>query len=256
MENKIEDFIDIHLNGQLNLYVSNIIRNENYNIYYNKFIDDEYWNFAFVKNNNIFNYSNEIKNDMKNINRQPIIYTISDIKSNNMNLMYTDVWMTFDDIKLFRKYKSNLNVSFSIVDNLSKNDFIQAVITGFSGDNPNDPYSSLSEGYSICLRESFNKKENEYKIINYLGKYNNEIVSTATVIFKNDKAIIYNITTNKRYQRNGICKELLSYVSNNLLSLGIKSICIQTERGFYTEQVYKNMGFKELMLGKAYLLED
>lgn len=30
-------------------------------------------------------------------------------------------------------------------------------------------------------------------------------------------------------------------------------IMLGTEQGFYTEQVYKKMGFKEIMLRKAYM---
>lgn len=49
----MEEIIEIHLKGQLYLYMSEIIKKENYNIYYSDLIDDEYWNFAYIKNNKI-----------------------------------------------------------------------------------------------------------------------------------------------------------------------------------------------------------
>ena len=78
----MEDIIDIHLNGQLYLYMSNVIRKQDYDIYYSDLIDDEYWNFAYLKNkdislNDIFN---EIKSNMNKLNRNPIIYITSNIK--------------------------------------------------------------------------------------------------------------------------------------------------------------------------------
>lgn len=45
----------------------------------------------------------------------------------------------------------------------------------------------------------------------------------------------------------------MSYIINDLRRIGINQVCLQTERGFYTEQVYKNMGFEEKMVGEAYI---
>ena len=72
----MEDIIDIHLNGQLYLYMSNAIKKQDYDIYYSDLIDDEYWNFAYLKNkdvslNEIFD---EIKFNMCKLDRKPIIY--------------------------------------------------------------------------------------------------------------------------------------------------------------------------------------
>lgn len=46
---------------------------------------------------------------------------------------------------------------------------------------------------------------------------------------------------------------MMSYIINDLKNKGIKEVCLQTEKGFYTEKVYKNMRFKEKMLGKTYV---
>ena len=88
--------------------------------------------------------------------------------------------------------------------------------------------------------------------MDYLGTYNDEDISTATVVYKDENAIIYNVTTNKKYQKNGVCKKMMSEIMKDLSSIGIKVVCVQTEQGFYTEQVYKKMGFKEIMLGIGY----
>ena len=47
---QINDLIDIHINGQLELYESNIIEKDNYDILLSDLIDDQYWNFAYSKN--------------------------------------------------------------------------------------------------------------------------------------------------------------------------------------------------------------
>ena len=127
---------------------------------------------------------------------------------------------------------------------------------GFSGDNPEDPYESLSNGYKTALEKSLKENDSEYNVIHYLGKKEQKSICTATVVYKRNKAIIYNVTTNKKYQRNGACKQLMSDIIHDLIKLNINEICVQTEQDFYTEQVYKNMGFIEKMLGKAYIEKE
>lgn len=262
----MNNMLDIHLNGQLYLYMSNIIKKTNYDIYYSDLIDDEYWNLAYLKSNTISlkeTFEN-IKADMKKLNRNPEIYITSDIvnlelknqiENSNLKLLYTDIWMTLDNLDQFGEYKSKIEFLTKKVDVKKKELFINAVMNGFSDDNPEDPYGSLTDGYRIALEKSFDKNDSEYKVIHYLGEKEQEAISTATVIYKNDKAIIYNVTTNKKYQKQGVCKQMMSDIIKDLIKLNINEACVQTEQGFYTEQVYKNMGFKERMLGKAYVEE-
>lgn len=263
----MEEIIDIHLQGQLYLYISNIIENKDYNIYHSEIIDDEYWNFAYLKNNEVSlkEIFENIKNDMNKLNRNPEIYITSNILNNklkeqieksNLQLLYTDVWMTLDNLKQFKKYKSQINFSIHKVDERLKEQFIKAIMDGFSGDDPEDPYGNLSNGYKIALEQSFNENNSEYKVIHYLGKKESKSVSTATVVYRKDKAIIYNVTTNKQYQKKGVCKQMMSEIIQDLRNLNINIVCVQTEKGFYTEQVYKNMGFTEKILGKAYIEKE
>ena len=162
----MEDIIDIHLNGQLYLYMSNTIRNEDYDIYYSDLIDDQYWNFAYLKNkevclNDIFE---EIKFNMNKLNRNPIIYITSNIidlklqeniKNSKFKSLYTDVWMTLNNLEQFESYKSKIDFDVYKVDEKLKEQFIQAIMDGFSGDNPEEPYESLSDGYKTALENSF-----------------------------------------------------------------------------------------------------
>lgn len=267
MKNYLEDLIDIHINGQLHLYASNVIEKENYKIILSDLIDDSYWNYAYLKNSSIdFNQVWEnIKEDMKKNSREPVIYVISnrcnkefeqEIKDFNLECLYTDVWMVIEDLENFRNYRSKLNLKVNRVGEDLKEEFVQAIMDGFSGDNPDDPYESLSDGYRIALEQSMDKYNSKYKIINYAGIFNEQVISTATVLYKGNKAIIYNITTNKKFQKQGVCKQMMSEIIEDLSKIGIQIVCLQTEQGFYTEQVYKNMGFKEVMIGRAYVSKE
>ena len=46
----LKDLINIHTNGQLELYTSKVIKRESYNIMLSDLIDDQYWNFAYLTN--------------------------------------------------------------------------------------------------------------------------------------------------------------------------------------------------------------
>ena len=260
----LKDLINIHTNGQLELYTSKVIKRESYNIMLSDLIDDQYWNFAYLTNKNIDikDTWEQIKNDMNANNRKPALYVMStkneidfenELQEINLKCLYTDTWMINENLENFVKYNSKLDMKVVKVNKDLKTKFIQAVMEGFSGDNPDAPYESLSEGYKRALENCKENGEGDYKLINYLGTYNNKAISTATVIYNKDKAIIYNVTTNKNFQKQGVCKQLMSEIVKDLVELGITTACVQTEQGFYTEQVYKNMGFKEVMLGKAYI---
>lgn len=45
----MEELIKIHLEGQLQLYLSNRIQREKYDIYYSEIIDDLYWNYVYLR---------------------------------------------------------------------------------------------------------------------------------------------------------------------------------------------------------------
>ncbi len=262
----MEELVDIHLNGQLYLYLSNRIQKQDYDIYYSNVIDDQYWNLAYLKNNevDIKAIYNNIKIDMKKLNRQPLVYITSDIvnskleeqiKNSNLRVLYTDVWMILENLEQFKTYKSKIDFSVHKVNENLIEDFIQSVMDGFSGDNLEEPYGSLSNGYRIALRESCKENNSEYKVLHYLGKNEKEAIATVTVVYRKDKAILYNITTNKNYQKQGVCKQMMSEIIRDLIQLKVKTVCVQTEQGYYTEQVYKNMGFREILLGRAYMEE-
>lgn len=122
---------------------------------------------------------------------------------------------------------------------------------GFSSDDPDDPYGILPEEYRNIYELEF-IQNGEYSTLEYCGKYNRQIIATANVWYKGDCAIIYTVSTKKEFQRQGVCKKMMSFIMRDLQNLGIRVVCVQTEKGFYTEKVYEKMGFCEVMLEKVY----
>lgn len=206
----------------------------------------------------------KIELEMKHLNRRPAVYITSNqenleleksIRESHLENLYTDVWMVLQNRKKLSRQTSGIqeNVQIQEVGEILKEKYIQAIMEGFSGDDPNDPYESLSPSYRVALERSFSsKKKVAPKVIHFLARIGEEPVATATVIYSGTKAILYNITTKKAYQRKGICKKMMNWIVEDLWNRGITNIALQTEEGFYTQTVYQNLGFEEILLGKAY----
>ena len=259
-KNTFAKMIDVHLSSQLNLYMSEKKSYDNFDIYFGGLIDDYYWNFATnikSKTKEEFKLDWEtMKSVFKERNLQPVAYLTplsplyNDVDNLNLAVLYTDSWLTLKDIKNYPYYKSKLELTFEIVnkDNIEK--FIDGVCAGFASDDPEDPYGELSEGYRIALRNGIKVNDPKYKIQHYLVYCEDVVVGTATVCYSDKIACVYNVTTAKAYKKNGIAKELMSYLIKDMAAKGIKLICLQTEKGFYTENIYIKLGFEKAFYGK------
>lgn len=258
----IKKLKDVHLGSQLSLYMSKKLSFRNYDIYFSDVIKDTYWNFATnIKTTNRQEFTKdwqEIKQEFIKYEREPAIYITPDSPVYNikdelgLNVLYIDSWLMLDNLSDLKGGKSKLNISIEKVNKNSLESFIEAVSKGFSSDDPNEPYSELDDTYKVALRKSFEATGSEYKMTHYIAKYNSEIVATATVIYNEGIACIYNVTTKKEYKHNGICREIMTHLVKDMESSNIKIVCLQTEKSFYTEEVYMKLGFKKVFEGIAY----
>lgn len=258
----ISKLVNAHLGSQLELYMSKRIIYDKYDIYLSDLIGDAYWNFA----TNIKSESKEaflvdweeIKNIFKDYNRQPVVYftplsSLYDVRHTlGLDVLYTDSWLILEDLKSFPEYKSKLEITIQEVNENNIEEFINGVAEGFSSDDPNDPYQGIADSYKIAIRNGFSKKSSHYKIKHYIIKYDDKTVGTATANYDEEVACIYNVTTNKQHKNNGICKEIMSHLIKDLLNIGVKAVCLQTEKGFYTEEVYLKLGFKKIFEASAF----
>lgn len=252
-----------HFGAQINLYLSKKLEYDNFNIYLSDIIEDSYWNLT---SNIKANTKEKLDNDLikinkifKDNNRKPVIYMtptspIYKIRDDlGLALESTDSWLILENLEEFPKYKSKLDITIDKVNDNNINEFIEAIVVGFSSDDPSDPYGTLPDCYKIALKNSWKIKNNsKYKLNHYLARYDDKSIGTLTAICNEEIAFIYNVTTHKEYKKNGVCKEMMSYVIKDLYDNGVRLVCLQTEKGFYTEQVYENMGFKKIFEGVAY----
>ncbi len=258
--NNLEKLIEIHFEGQLKIGSSEKIERENYDVQYSKMIADWYWNYAFLKSPEVDLKAlwKEIKSDMQKLERQPVLYLMSNRDNSkiekqlgdcHLENLYTDCWMAIENLECFPAYESKLQVEISQVKEEEKAQFVQAVMEGFSSDDPEDPYGTLPEEYRKIYDLKF--EDGEFHKLEYCAKYKEEMVGTANLWYKGECAIIYSVSTKKEFQKQGICKKMMSNIIKDLRKLGIDTVCVQTEKGFYTEKIYQNMGFEEVMLRRS-----
>lgn len=244
----IDKLIDIHLNGDIDL--KRIIKDD-YDILYSDIVPDIDYNYAFLKNSkNIDDTLKQIKKDLIELNRKPVVYVLSNIVSNRLDLKinHVDTWMVLDEIK---EYKTDLNIEYSRLQKDDLNGFVDAFMINFSSDDPNEPYQGLDEGYRKTFTDNYESHDG-FKSVYYCGKLNNKIICTTMGIYKDNSIILYAGSVDKNLRGKGIFKEFLNYIVKDLKGMNIDNICLQTEKGYYPEKLYKKIGFKEILEGTFY----
>lgn len=134
---KLEKLTELHFKGQIKIGSSERIEKEDYDIQYSKRICDYYWNYAFLKSADIDLKAvwQNIKADMEKLNRQPVLYLMSNMDNTkieqqledcHLQHIYTDVWMTIENLENFANYESKIDVKISQVKEEETEEFIRS----------------------------------------------------------------------------------------------------------------------------------
>jgi len=258
-----EKIVDYNFEGQRLLFEnSKRYDYDRFTIFYLNDFDDDYLNLAInLKAESIDDFESDfykIKQFMNNQNRNAsvLIYDKNLIKKINykkMGLEISDdsVWLMIDNLNEFPIYKSEINIHIKKINKDEEKEYPYLVGEGFKKHSKLDPYDGLSESVITAIKRSC-FINNQFITEHYVAENNEKKIGTATIMYNKEIAFIYNITTNLNYRKNGVCKELMSYVINRINELNIDMAVLQTEKGFYPEQIYKNMGFKEIFRAVKY----
>ena len=261
--NNIEKIINYNFEGQRLLFEnSKRYDYERFTIFYLNEFDDDYLNLAInLKSESIDEFESdfyEIKQIMNNQNRKASVLInnsdlINKINYKKIGLEISDdsVWLMIDNMNEFPRYKSDINVHIKKINKGEEKEYPYLVEEGFKKHSELDPYDGLSKSIITAIKRSC-FINNQFITEHYVAENNEKKIGTATIMFNKEIAFIYNITTNLNYRKYGVCKELMSYVINRINELNIDMAVLQTEKGFYPEQIYKKMGFKELFRAIKY----
>lgn len=259
----LEKIIDYNYEGQRLLFKnSKRFDNKRFTIMYLDEFDDDYLNLAInLKSKNAEEFEKDftnIKEIMNNqnrkvsiiINNEDLLNTI-DFQAKGLEISDDSVWLMIEDFKNFPKYKSNIPIVISRINEQEKREYPYIVDNGFAKNNKQDPYDGLAKSIIEAIKNSCYIND-QFITEHYVAKYNNKIVGTITIMYEREIAYIYNVTTKLEYRKMGICKELFSNILSRLTKIGIDKAVLQTEKGYYPEMIYKSLGFKEILRAVKY----
>ena len=240
-----------------NMYVDEIIFGNNFKMVKSNTIDDGIWNFIYdIKAKDYDEFIGKFNQAKKLFKcRVPRFYILKsdenskylDELKQNFNLYCEDSWFMTPIENLTLNYKAKIDVNIEMSNN--KQEIVDCIMNGFSTHDPNDPYGDLSPTYRECLEKKLFAKNAKYPTFHYVAKHNGKVVSIAGITIKDSNVFLNNVTTLKEYKGKSISKELLTCIVKDLKNKNIKNIIFATEIGAYTENYYKNLGFKVVDYG-------
>lgn len=240
-----------------NMYVDKIDFGEDYKLVRSNIIDDGIWNFVYdIKAKGYDDFVSKFNQSKKLFKKRvPRFYILKsdenskylDELKQNFNVYCEDSWFKSPIEELNLNYKAKIDVEIEISNN--KQEIVDCVMDGFSTHDPNDPYGDLSPTYRESLNKKLFDKNAKYPTFHYVAKHGGEVVSIAGITIKDTNAYLNNVTTQKEFKGKGISKEILTCIVNDLKTKHIQNIIFATETGAYTENYYKNLGFKVVDYG-------
>lgn len=158
------------------------------------------------------------------------------------DLNYKDVWMF---------YRGSLNllsldpsVSIETVNELGDlHSFVDTFNRAYSGTDPAEPYGQAPPEWGETFYSGFGRKKAGRKV-DYYVLYNKGKPSSVLLTSRMEGfAGIYSVGTIPEMRGKGHGSTLTLYAVKQLREKGVKEIFLQTEKGSYNEQFYRNMGF-------------
>lgn len=261
--NNFEKIQDFNYEGQRLLFEkSKRIEYDRFTILFIEEFDDDYLNLAInMKSQNEKEFNEDFKKikEIMNKNKRKasvfinnvVLLNTVDFKSKKLEISDNSVWLMRNNLKNHIEFNAEIPINISKINKKEEQKYPNIVNEGFKRIREEDPYDGLSVSVIEAIKRScyINGK---FTTEHYVARYDNEIVGTMTIMYEKEIAYIYNVTTNANYRRKGICKQLMSYIFNRLIEIGIDEVVLQTEAGFYPEEIYKNMGFNKIFRGVKY----
>ncbi|MEI6228637.1 MAG: GNAT family N-acetyltransferase [Candidatus Saccharibacteria bacterium] len=215
----------------------------------NKLVDDNYWNYAYVQNENFDAAS--IEDYFKNLGLPPAIYLLENdvleqkIKDAGFNLGFSDAIMVLDQKPLATTQKFEIK---KVSDDKIEKDFLEVyrLVYASAGD---DIYSGLSDGYVKNVEDYFRSYPagNRLDLVAYID---NQPVGVATALFDDEYAFLMNAAVSPRFRKMGVAKDL----TNKLLSnVGDRFVLLSTEKDSVNEVIWQKAGFKTVAVGNCYI---
>ena len=260
IKNKIKNVILAFYQTISKMYDIKIKENKNFSFITSELIDDEYNNFALIKDVNNYNNSKNIAVKYLTQNKLiPAIYfeskgnenihAIMDIVRKN-KLLYHDVWMKLRTGHNMCNKKCLLeNLKCHVCDNNDKKEIINIFDKGFVHQLGENIYKYSKKYIDIYESRLDEFLLNDKNFAAYMATYNDKPIAILTVYRKETNAFLCQITTLHKYRRKGVASQLIKYAIATERKLGIEDFYLVTEKYTWLEAFYMKNSFEEICEG-------
>ena len=234
---------------------------EKFNIVYSNTISDFYYNYinsVKVCNNidviELLNKAENIINEQYNrefcvalLPTDGYIYDKRDevFDPNIYECVSNEVWQIYTDFEnvqnIFTNCKFNITLENTTDMELFSNEMYDSYVTG----DDDDPYGDLDLAYKEAYK-NFKKNSDRIEQDFFIIKNKNEVVGVVQDAYDEEIFGIYCLAIKSSYRNKGIGKEVIKQLLKRCKELNKKIAFLQTEKGFYPEQIYNKLGFKEI----------
>lgn len=234
---------------------------EKFNIVYSNTISDFYYNYinsVKVCNNidviELLNKAENIINEQYNrefcvalLPTDGYIYDKRDevFDPNIYECVSNEVWQIYTDFEnvqnIFTNCKFNITLENTTDMELFSNEMYDSYVTG----DDDDPYGDLDLAYKEAYK-NFKKNSDRIEQDFFIIKNKNEVVCVVQDAYDEEIFGIYCLAIKSSYRNKGIGKEVIKQLLKRCKELNKKIAFLQTEKGFYPEQIYNKLGFKEI----------
>ena len=234
---------------------------EKFNIVYSNTISDFYYNYinsVKVCNNidviELLNKAENIINEQYNrefcvalLPTDGYIYDKRDevFDPNIYECVSNEVWQIYTDFEnvqnIVTNCKFNITLEKTTDMELFSNEMYDSYVTG----NDDDPYGDLDLAYKEAYK-NFKKNSDRIEQDFFIIKNKNEVVGVVQDAYDEEIFGIYCLAIKSSYRNKGIGKEVIKQLLKRCKELNKKIAFLQTEKGFYPEQIYNKLGFEEI----------
>jgi len=220
-------------------------------------VSDPYYNFFCPRNpataNSIAHYNEyfDQHHRQKAVYRTPLAEP--DHIEAHWNVWATDAWMTANIDEDLTPISPGNAVSINVISPDTRMRYLEVFTAAYSGDDPEDPYGQLAQGYIDALSDSFNHQVPAYKKYYVMAEHDETAVAVASLFTSNKLAGVYGVGTLPQYRGRGIGAAMMYYLALLAKSDGAAEIMLQTEAGSKVERWYEALGYKTRFTAAYYI---
>lgn len=227
-------------------YFTDKIATHSYNIYYSKYVSDDYWNYALISDLCPAKFvADEIEQRFSQIKRASNIYLSStaaqdlkELQNRRYKVGFTDIWMRYEG-----EVKNTAIKARRVTTEREKEDFTKVFTKYFS--SPNRFFSSLPPQIIANLRKSLDN-ENLGHFITYDG---NRPVAIGSLGHYHRYCLLINFAVDPDYLESEHKQAILKACADYFRQINGLSLNINIYSDNQLEKFYSENGFRKIASG-------